>query len=152
MGASPIFLGLSDGYYQFATVAVDRAGNREALPAVGDAEIRVGPEAVNDGLGSPFQGQAQATNGRDGTIGLVWSDNRNSATITDIYFARRQDATFTWGTNERVDDAAAVTLATSMSPSAARRPGCGRPACSSTTTPSARPKAVHRSPYQRPVK
>ena len=114
MGASPIFLGLSDGYYQFATVAVDRAGNREALPAVGDAEIRVGPETVNDDLGSAFQGQAQATNGRDGTIGLVWSDNRNSATITDIYFARRQDATFTWGTNERVDDAAVGAVSPSV--------------------------------------
>jgi hypothetical protein len=105
MGDSPIFLGLSDGYYEFATVAVDLAGNREALPAVGDAAIRVGPETVNDDLGLAFQGSGQATTGRDGSIAAVWVDNRNSATIADVYFARRVAATFTWGTNERVDDA-----------------------------------------------
>jgi hypothetical protein len=118
--SSPIFLTLGgDGYYQIATVAVDKAGNREALPAVGDVEIRVGPELINDDVGSTFQGFAQATTGLDGTVAVAWVDNRSSATIADIYFARRQDASATWATNERVDDAAVAASSPSVAIDAA---------------------------------
>lgn len=103
--SSPIFLTLgANGFYQVATVAVDLAGNREALPADGDAEIRVGPEIVNDDAGTADQQNPRATIGLDGLVYAVWRDARNSSSIYDLYFASRDAATGNWSANERVDD------------------------------------------------
>jgi hypothetical protein len=96
------------GYYEFATSALDTAGNQEALPAAGDAAIRYGPEAVNDDTGSATQSSPRSTTGLDGNVYAVWSDARNSSTVYDIYFARRTAVSGTWGVNERVDDSTAT--------------------------------------------
>jgi hypothetical protein len=106
--SSPIYYSFNNGpgFYEFASVAADAAGNRETLPASGDAPIRYGPEIVNDDTGTASQSSPRARTGLDGNVYAVWTDARNSVSLTDLYFAKRNATAETWGTNERVDDAA----------------------------------------------
>ncbi|HEY6056600.1 MAG TPA: hypothetical protein VIV06_01140, partial [Candidatus Limnocylindrales bacterium] len=98
-----------DGEYEFATVGIDTAGNHEALPAVGDAAIHAGSYRVNDDTGNALHDDAVVTTGADGNVYAVWRDLRNSQTVGDIYFAKRNPTTGAWGPNERVDNASVGT-------------------------------------------
>ena len=112
--------GHGDGDYEFATTAVDRAGNREAMPAAGDVQIHRG--AVVEQVSDPAtggQGAARIALGRDGRLHAVWVDPRNSASLTDIYYARREGSGTTWSANERVDDAAVAATSPSVAADAA---------------------------------
>lgn len=106
---SPTWFTLQNGqgYYELASTAIDLAGNQEALPAVGDVALHYGPERVNDDTGTAWQGSPAVTAGLDGNVYAVWSDARNSSSVYDLYFARRDPATMSWSANQRVDDSAA---------------------------------------------
>lgn len=103
--ASPIWSTFGpQGDYQYSTIAMDVAGNREQLPAIADASIHVGPEFVNDDTGTADQRDSRATIGLDGKVYAVWRDARNSASIYDVYFSKRDATAGTWSANQRADD------------------------------------------------
>ena len=108
--ASPIsFAFPAAGDYEFYTIAIDRADNRESPPAVADASTSYQPGAawaaavrVNDDTGSHQQDRPSVAIGPDGAAYLIWDDYR-PGTQADIYFSRRDPATGTWATNQRVN-------------------------------------------------
>jgi hypothetical protein len=104
--SSPIYYHLhAQGFYEFATIARDRAGNREAtVPQTADVSIRYGPEQISDDPGTARQLDQRIVTGRDGNVYAIWVDERNSATVDDAYFASRNSVTTNWSANERVDN------------------------------------------------
>ncbi len=99
-----------DGFYEFYSVAIDLAGNREEVPAQADAMTQKvsGGEwsdsvRVNDDTGTTQQHRPDIALGPDGAAYLIWDDYR-AGTYADIYFSRRDPITQVWGANERVND------------------------------------------------
>jgi hypothetical protein len=97
------------GYYEFYTIAIDGAANREAAPASADASTqRVDPSGwsasvrVNDDAGTADQLSPAVAVGPDGSAYAVWRDGRGPT--NDIYFSKRNASTGIWGANERVND------------------------------------------------
>lgn len=100
----------SDGFYEFYTIAVDGAGNREEAPASADAATQKVPasgwsptETVNDVLAS-IQLTPAVVLGPDGAAHAVWRDGRPGGSGYDIYYSRRDPSTGTWSANERVNN------------------------------------------------
>lgn len=111
----------ADGFYEFYTIAVDGAGNREQAPAIADAATEKVPAStwtpsirVNDDTGTTDQTKPAIAIGSDGTAHAVWRDTRSGN--SDIYYARRDPATGAWSANERVND---VTTGEQFEPSVA---------------------------------
>jgi hypothetical protein len=108
--SSPISFSLpAAGDYEFYTIAIDRADNREAAPATADAATTYQAGAtwtpavqVNDDAGSHQQDRPSVAIGPDGAAYLIWDDYR-PGTQADIYFSRRDPATGTWSANQRVN-------------------------------------------------
>jgi hypothetical protein len=111
--SSPIAFTFSsgDGLYEFYSVAIDHAGNRELAPAEADAATTFALAGatwsaairVNDDTGLTQQHRPSVAVGTDGDAYLVWDDYR-STDHPDIYFSRLETAGSEWSANEKVND------------------------------------------------
>lgn len=112
-GSSPITYTFGPiGFYEFYTVATDRAGNRESAPAAGDASTQlVAPSdwstgvRINDDGGTADQIQPTVVVGPDAAAYAAWWDARADGAY-DIFSSKRDPATGTWGPSVRVNDVA----------------------------------------------
>ena len=118
--SSPITFnfGAGDGFYEFYTVAIDGAGNREAPPAAADTSTEaIGSTPwgsiiqVNDDTGTTSQVSPDVAVGPSGAAVAVWQDYRASAASNpfgeiDIYASRWDPVSQTWAANVRVNDVA----------------------------------------------
>lgn len=97
------------GLYEFYTIAVDKAGNREEPPSAADASTvyaAVGwmPSVqVNDDIGTARQSAPDVIIGDDGAAHAVWTDSRLSSS-PDIFYSRRDPTSGSWSLNELVND------------------------------------------------
>lgn len=111
---SPIPFGFSlgDGFYEFYTIAVDGADNRESAPASRDtATQKTAVSAwsagirVNDDSGSAQQSAPDVAIALDDTAHAVWRDARADST-QDVFYSRLAHSSGTWSANQRVNDTA----------------------------------------------
>jgi len=109
--SSPVHFSFpAGGDYEFYTIAIDHADNREAPPATADAATTYQPGPtwtpavrVNDDAGNNQQDRPSVAIGPDGAAYLIWDDYR-PGTQADIYFSRRDPATGIWSANQRVNN------------------------------------------------
>jgi RHS repeat-associated protein len=88
---------------------LDAVGNRTALDEYVEGLTAVpsltwaASVKVNDDAGTAAQDHPAIALGADGAHYLLWDDQRNGATDSDIYFSRRDPATGAWSANVKVN-------------------------------------------------
>lgn len=111
--SSPItFTFGANGLYEFYTIGIDVAGNRENPPVVADAATEKAPSTtwspavrVNDDSTTTLQVYPEVGLSSNGSAVAVWQDYRNTPSI-DVYASRRDPASGAWSPNTRVNDVA----------------------------------------------
>ena len=127
-----VTLAAGDGYYEFYTIAVDRAGNAEAPPATADASMTIDTTAPTLTVTSPSSGATL-----EGSATVTWNASERaprverSCSMDRVYASTDQGWTSPGctGTNhayERKNDASSEVRDSPSTPSARRTgDGCG---------------------------
>ena len=108
--ASPITFAFgSDGFYEFYTIAVDGASNREAAPSVADAATqKIAPSGWSAGVpvnanDSLIQIAPVAAIDTNGTVHAAWINGWASST-EEIFYSQRNASTGAWSTPQLVNN------------------------------------------------